>query len=146
MANLNNFSSAGSVSVNVSVGDTVDGVTITGAVDNGGHHVKGTAGNDYLVGGDNRATVIGGAGNDVLSGGGGPTTFVFNVGSGQDVVTNFSAGDELKLSDYTRHGDGILLHDTTAGVVVEMSTGDSVTLLGVHTSDLIPTSAGYVHC
>lgn len=152
MAKVNNFSSDGSVSLTsggAAVGDTLYGVTITGVVLNGSpnhpNHLRGTAGNDDLTGGASHDTLIGKAGDDVLTGGAGADTYVFGEGSGHDVITDFGAGDSLKLSDYTRHGAGVQLIDTGSDTIVQLTTGDSITLLGVHLADLVATSAGYSH-
>jgi len=151
MAKVNNFSSGGAVTLTSSsfaVGDTIYGVTIDGTVVTGAdshpNHLRGTAGNDDLTGGSSHDTLIGMAGDDVLTGGAGADHFVFGEGSGHDVVTDFGVGDSLKISDL-RHGVGVKLLDNGTDTVVQLSTGDSITLLGVHLSDLVPTSAGYVH-
>jgi hypothetical protein len=60
----------------------------SGAGTPGSDIIKGTAGSDYIDAG---------AGNDTLTGAGGADTFVFHVGGGNDVVTDFSQaqGDHL---------------------------------------------------
>ena len=81
----------------------------------GGGKIQGGAGDDLIVGGagadilggqDGGDTIFGGAGNDaigggrgndILTGGSGSDTFNFNVGDGQDTITDFSAGDKLNL-------------------------------------------------
>jgi Ca2+-binding RTX toxin-like protein len=134
-------------SSSVSVGDTIYGITIDGVVKTGNpnhsDHLRGTAGNDDLTGGAKNDVIKGGAGDDVLTGGGGADTFVFRMGSGHDVITDFSAGDQIKLNDYFRHGVSVQLHETADGTVVQLATGDSITLLGVPMSELMATSHGY---
>ena len=151
MAKVNNFTNAGSISLTSggpAVGDTIYNVTIDGVVLDGNsshpNHLKGGAGNDMLIGGSSHDTLIGAAGDDVLTGSAGADIFQFGSGSGHDVVTDFGAGDSLKMAD-VRHGVGVKLVDTGSDTIIQLSTGDSVTLIGVHLSDLAPTSSGYVH-
>ena len=61
-----------------------------------------------IIRGSTQNDVIdGGAGNDVLTGFGGSDTFVFDAGSGYDVITDFTTGtgtgdDTVKLSGYSQ--------------------------------------------
>lgn len=54
--------------------------------------IRGTAGNDNLVGTSSFDTIVGGAGNDQLQGDGGSDTFVFRPNFGHDTITDFIAG------------------------------------------------------
>ncbi len=123
---------------------------------NGGDDkLQGGDGMDYLSGGDGKDTLqggngddvlFGGAGNDVLFGDAGADTFVFNWGSGHDVIRDFVFGeDEIVLGaglditgiDYDK-GDTIL----------RLSDGGSITLKGAgavglgeiehHVVDMLP--------
>jgi Ca2+-binding RTX toxin-like protein len=113
-----------------------------------GHDVlKGMGGNDWLDGGSGRDKLYGGAGddmikggagNDHLTGGSGEDIFVFQKGTGRDVVTDFRHGrDEIdasqlagvdKLSDLNVRQSG---HDT----IIEHGS-DILVLKGVNASDL----------
>ena len=81
--------------------------------------VTGGDANDTLVGFNTGDTLTGGKGDDLLSGGGGSDTYVYAVGDGNDVVSDYvfysgSSGDRILL------GSGI----TADMVVVKASTAD----------------------
>ena len=52
-------------------------------------------GNDVAIGSAGDDVMVGGTGDDVLTGLAGADTFVFRDGDGQDVITDFGAGDDL---------------------------------------------------
>ena len=93
----------------------------------------------------------GGGGNDQLWGGPNNDMFVFNKGSGQDVINDFDQGNKAVGSTAREH-DVIDLHnygfadwaalktlisdDSAGNAVVHLTTNDTITLEGVHTADL----------
>lgn len=79
--------------------------TLTGGW--GNDTLIGDAGDDRLSGEGNDDVLIGLAGNDVLSGGAGRDTFDFDLGMGQDVVTDFDlAEDRLRITSALAGGQG----------------------------------------
>ena len=63
--------------------------------------LMGGVGVDDIDGGMGNDTIVGGMGNDdSLAGGGGADTFIFAIGDGEDVITDFSAneGDKIDLT------------------------------------------------
>lgn len=70
------------------------------AANAGNDTIKGSAGSDYIDAG---------AGNDTLTGAGGADTFVFHIGSGHDVVTDFhqAEGDHL-LFDFGSYSQSMV--------------------------------------
>jgi len=64
---------------------------------NGDDSLLGGADDDYLFGGNGADLLDGGAGNDVLEGGTGNDLFRFDSNFGNDVITDFGAGDQLLL-------------------------------------------------
>lgn len=86
----------------------------------GADSLYGQDGDDLLVGGSGADLLIGGAGNDSMVGGSGGDVFAFDNGFGQDVISDFSAGDQLNLAA-DLNGTGI----TTAQDLVDngMITG-----------------------
>ncbi len=66
-----------------------------------GHdNLYGGDGNDVLIGGAQDDVLEGNAGDDVLSGNGGNDLFDFYLGDGNDTITDFGAGDQLRMLDY----------------------------------------------
>ncbi len=74
---------------------------------NGNDTLEGGFGNDYLFGNSNTDTLIGGAGDDNLFGGSGDDTYVFELGHGNNVITEEAGFDIIQL------GAGINLTDIT---------------------------------
>lgn len=93
----------------------------------------------------------GGGGNDQLWGGPNDDLFVFNPGSGQDVINDFNQGNKAAGSTAGEH-DVINLHDYgyadwaalknlisddgSGNAVIHMTANDTITLNGVHAADL----------
>jgi len=126
----------------------------------------GSAGDDVISGGRGNDWLEGGAGNDTLTGDAGHDTFVLRGNGGHDVVTDFNASEDIVMFDtQSGVYDGILggLHgslwdgmeiwnshgtlvctvhsgdyngDGVGDTLFEMSSGASLTLLGVDPSDL----------
>ena len=107
----------------------------------------GRAGADTLSGGGGSDTLFGGTGNDVLIGGTGADKFVFARGDGDDVIRDFGLNGEhdlLDISSLLNAGLHPTLTDSTTGVTLSFSNGDSVLLQGVHLASLHATTAGYI--
>jgi trimeric autotransporter adhesin len=122
--------------------DTLDGGTGNDALYGGAGNdsLIGGAGNDYLAGGDGADTFVGGAGNDSLTGGGGSDTYVFNLGDGQDVISEefFSDADGRVLDS----GDGPA-YFVANGDLPRSTDVDTLRFgAGIKSSDLLLTRAG----
>jgi Ca2+-binding RTX toxin-like protein len=126
-------------------GDAND--TISGGA--GRDSLFGGAGNDILNGGDGNDYLEGGKGNDTLTGGPGADSFVFKWQSGKDTITDFGANgdsDHIDITAYLHKGYAPTITDVGANAVISFTSGDSITILGVHAADLMQTSAGiYFH-
>ncbi len=72
--------------------------------DYGDDTLEGGKGNDILNGGAGDDSLWGGKGNDTLTGGDGDDTFIFRAGEGNDVITDYAAGDLLQILN--RNGRG----------------------------------------
>jgi hypothetical protein len=98
--------------------------------------------------------VNGGAGNDQLSGGPNNDTFVFNLGSGNDAITDFNKGnlavgstaqehDLINVVDYGFTSwaalSSLISDDGQGNAVLHLTGTDTVTLEGVHTAALYAT-------
>jgi len=136
----------GTVDINVSVprvdatGDTGND-TLLG--DNGANGLFGLAGMDIINGAGGNDLIVGGIGNDTLSGGAGNDTFVFALGDGSDIITDFSAGgvedsiDLTGLNAFAGFADVMAsAQQVGSDVVLDFGAGDSITLGGTLLADL----------
>ncbi len=51
-----------------------------------------------IIGSDNDDTIIGGKGNDTLTGGDGADIFLYNNGDGNDLITDYSEDDKIRIA------------------------------------------------
>jgi Ca2+-binding RTX toxin-like protein len=101
--------------------------------------LDGSAGHDVLNAGKGADVLIGGA-DDVLRGGKGPDTFLFRPGFGTSTIKDFDVHNDVVQFDkamFQSVGD-IASHtvDSSCGAEITDAQGDTVTLLGVHASQL----------
>ncbi|WP_264045162.1 Calx-beta domain-containing protein [Methylobacterium flocculans] len=111
-------------------------------------------GNDLanLIIGSKGADILNGkGGNDWLTGGAGADTFVFEIGSGHDVVTDFTTSgtqqDVVKLSGYDFASFAQVqaaLTQVGADTVLKLSDEGSVTFLNHKVSDFTATHFGMI--
>ncbi|PPK76523.1 Ca2+-binding RTX toxin-like protein [Methylobacter tundripaludum] len=71
--------------------------------------IVGTSGDDYLAGDSGNNTLNGGAGNDTLVGGTGNDTYLFNLGGGQDTISEYDSSPGNV--DTIRFGASIMADD-----------------------------------
>lgn len=107
----------------------------------GNDTLYGDGGRDRLSGADGRDTLDGGAGNDRLSGGGGADMFVFVGGFGHDRIVDLKRDDRVDLGGVAAITDfrdlvDHHLEDTSRGAVIDDGAGNTITLEGIHVSDL----------
>lgn len=120
--------------------------------------INGGAGDDTIMGNGGDDTLTGGADDDVLTGGDGDDTFIYNAGDGDDVITDFNAGNSGSIDDDDQANNDFLnlnafytnLQELRADLadngVLDQSVGDysdntsmaggSITLTGITASDL----------
>ena len=136
-------------SVNYQLPDNVENLIVAGSYWKGGLTGVGNGLANVIMGDGNAQTFDGRGGDDVITGGGGGDRFVFQKGSGHDVVTDFhvgKGGDTIALQDYafksfaevqsamTQAGDDVVLKlsDTDAvlfrNTKVAQFTADNVAL------------------
>lgn len=102
----------------------------------GNDRLFGGAGNDSLGGDEGDDFLDGGSGNDFLSGGRGSDTYVFRVGSGNDVLDNSAYGDAITGKLDTIRLDGI----SSSGVSISRSKNDLIIRLSASGETLVVTS------
>ena len=83
------------------------------------NYLRGGMGKDSLIGGAGNDTLWGGKKNDMLTGGDGDDVFIYQAGQGNDVITDYAAGDMLQILD--KKGETGTFTDSTF-------TGKSLTL------------------
>ena len=116
----------------------------------GNDSILGNNGNDKLYGDDGADTLIGGKGNDTLIGGNGKDVFVYASGNGNDVITDYTAGqDKIKLtsgsiSSSSLSGSDVVLKIGTGSIKVKNAKDKSITVVdsaGKSTSQVYGTSS-----
>lgn len=104
--------------------DTLEG----GAQDD---DLRGEAGQDKLLGGEGNDRLNGGVGDDVLTGGAGADTFCFELGTGRDVVKDYTDG--LDRLDFRNSDLGsfaaVQAHMAQVGADVVITAGDDQFIL-----------------
>ena len=95
----------------------------------------GGAGKDKIYGGDESDTLSGGKGNDTLWGGTGSDTFIYQAGTGNDVIADYQSGELLTILDKRgKAGDfkGVEFSDDT--LTLTIAGGGKVSFRNVNTS------------
>ncbi len=98
--------------------------------------ILGLSGDDVLRGGAGDDILDGGLGSDVKTGGPGADTFRFGAdliasgGGDGDVITDFEAIDRIDFSGFLGAGGEFSLAVLSDRLVANLSTGDTVTVLG----------------
>ncbi len=118
----------------------------------GNDSIEGGSGNDNIFSGDGQDTVKGGAGADTLwggadddlfvGGGGSADTFIFEVGHGDDRITDFNVSADILVlaqtsTDFQSVSDVQAAATTQGGgVLIDTGGGDSLFLGGVSLSEI----------
>jgi Ca2+-binding RTX toxin-like protein len=113
--------------------------TISGG--SGADEIYNSAGNDSVNGDDGDDTLRGNGGDDTLSGGSGNDTFIFRAGDGDDIITDFSVGEDvLRISatatDFSdlasvQAAANLVTIDGQSGVLIDTGDGDSIFIAGI---------------
>ncbi|MCH5263932.1 MAG: hypothetical protein J1F42_13565, partial [Lachnospiraceae bacterium] len=93
----------------------------------------GEEGDDNLYGEDGEDILIGGTGNDYLYGGYGNDTYIFNLGDGADIISEYENSRTEGKEDRIVFGEGISVEDIRMrregnNLIIEYGDGDSVTV------------------
>jgi Ca2+-binding RTX toxin-like protein len=92
---------------------------------------QGSDGNDSIIGTRFNDVLNGGQGNDQLSGGLGADTFIFDLGDGQDTITDFENGiDTLNFaSNALTFADLVITTDASGTTLVAFGVDDQISIL-----------------
>ena len=94
--------------------------------------LSGGSGADSLMGGAGRDRLNGGTGADLLTGNGGRDSFVFVLGDGTDIISDFSLGvDQIDLANNLIPTVSFAAAGATDVVLFYGNAGDSILLQGV---------------
>jgi Ca2+-binding RTX toxin-like protein len=97
--------------------------------------INGTSGDDTIIGSNGadiidgaagHDMIVGGGGDDVLTGGPGNDTYIFGVGSGNDVITDYAPGDRVQIYGYA-YAESYGVSGDGMDVIVQMSGGEQIT-------------------
>jgi len=100
----------------------------------GDDNLYGQDGNDFLAGGAGNDVLVGGAGNDYLFGDTGSDIYIFNLGDGQDTISNLNPlGNGTADVDQILFGQGIGPQD----VILKRNSANGLVIQIVNTSDQI---------
>jgi Ca2+-binding RTX toxin-like protein len=126
----------------------LNGITLQGS-NSGGETLFGTSyndsitgniGNDTIFGSYGDDTITGGKGNDLIEGGyilnnndisSGNDTFIFNIGDGQDIITDYSGNDQIVFGVGINQSDIKLISDyaNNQSLIIKVGTnGDQIVL------------------
>jgi len=102
------------------------------------NRLDGGADADTLTGGAGNDTLTGGAGNDTLTGGAGNDIFEFDptASPGVDLITDFTAGDRIRVSGmtFTENSIGIGDGSTVGNNQIQVASNGGVTSLFIGTN------------
>jgi Ca2+-binding RTX toxin-like protein len=111
------------------------GTTAFGVGNELANTLTGSASGNWLLGGAGNDSLNGKAGGDVLFGEAGNDTFVFEHGTGGDVIGDFTHGaDKMNLADFHFASFAALqagFHQSGSDGAIDLGGGDFVVLLGV---------------
>ncbi len=110
----------------------------------GNDTVIGGSGDDIVDGGSGSDVVYGGTGDDTLSGGEGRDFFVFRPDDGDDVITDYTPGEDRIILNGVDAGAYEISYDEESGSSIITYEGGSITLQGqeLDPGDLFCVSSG----
>jgi Ca2+-binding RTX toxin-like protein len=106
----------------------------------GNDDLSGGGGNDVIDGGSGRDTINGGTGNDELTGGEGRDSFVLSRRMGNDIVTDFTADEDvLRFSRLKLSQSEVFerLEQRGDNIVINLGSNGSMALINVDAGSLV---------
>jgi hypothetical protein len=104
-----------------------------------GDYLFGGSGADQLIGGAGDDVIVAGSGSSTMTGGGGSDTFVLREGGGNVTITDFRAGDSIRLEHYSAQSFAALQSAMTQSgndVVIHLDAGQTLTIQNTTVSAL----------
>jgi VCBS repeat-containing protein len=98
-----------------------------------GNFLDGGNGDDLLTGSEGRDRLIGSAGDDEMTGNGGNDVFLFGLGSGQDIITDYELGQDSLLFEGGQSISSLIAQGLDTLVI--LTDGSTVLLQSVMLSD-----------
>lgn len=106
--------------------------------------LDGGSGDDKIYGQEGDDTIIGGADDDYLEGGSGSDTFVYANGSGNDVIKDFTIGEDMldvsglhnTSGQVVGHSDVVVTSDGENGSILTFPNGETIRLVGIAPTSL----------
>jgi VCBS repeat-containing protein len=99
--------------------------TLSGWLDN--DILIGGTGDDYLDGNSGDDTLLGGTGNDYLDGNSGDDTYIFNLGDGHDIISDFSGNDKIVFGESITQSD-LLFMKNNMDLIIKIDDENSITI------------------
>ncbi|ERT07040.1 hemolysin-type calcium-binding repeat family protein [Lyngbya aestuarii BL J] len=114
--------------------DVVDGGEGTDIVfgGEGDDTLDGGEGNDELTGGNGNDLLLGAEGNDTLTGEAGSDRFVLASGMGEDLITDFTDGEDIIVLDGGLTFDQLTLTQNNGSTLIQLNSELLATLDGVN--------------
>ena len=129
----------GASNVDLSSVELVGVSTLRGS--NGSDRITGSAADELILGNGGGDWLNGGLGDDTLTGEGGHDTFVFEMGGGHDLITDFGSNDRIRIHGY----DDLDSFDDLAGMISSVDGGTRITFSDGSTLDIRGASAGQMN-
>lgn len=92
------------------------------------------SGNINATGNELDNTLTGNSGNNVLAGLAGNDTYLFNLGSGQDTITDTAGTDKIKFGPNITYDDLIVKNENNDLIITIKDTSDEITIKDFHLS------------
>ena len=109
-------------------------VTIDASAVSHGIEIDGNRLDNKIIGGSGKNKIDGDKGNDTLTGGASNDLFIYEAGDGNDLITDYTKGDKIKISDgkisNTKvSGSDVILSVGSGSLTVKDAKGKSLSLI-----------------
>ncbi len=108
----------------------------------GKDYIEGGAGADLINGGNGVDTIVGGKGKDTLTGGNGNDVFIYASGDGSDLITDYTADQDLislsagSVTSSIVNGDDVILTVGSGTITLEGAVNTKISIINASNSTL----------